>query len=148
MYGAGIQAGQGLVRGLQREQAAIERQMLKIATGMQRAIRRALGIKSPSRVMAAIGKYIPRGLVAGIDGERGLVDRSMAGLVDPDAVITPAGAGSYGGGFSSGSRGSAAPTVIEIRSDGSRRSDWLVEELRSSVQAKGGDVQLVLGGRR
>ncbi|NEC45767.1 phage tail tape measure protein [Streptomyces sp. SID8016] len=148
MYGAGIQAGQGLVRGLQREQAAIERQMLKIATGMQRAIRRALGIKSPSRVMAAIGKYIPRGLVAGIDGERGLVDRSMAGLVDPDAVITPAGAGSYGGGFSSGSRGSSAPTVIEIRSDGSRRSDWLVEELRSSVQAKGGDVQLVLGGRR
>ncbi|WP_030847348.1 phage tail tape measure protein [Streptomyces griseus] len=148
MYGAGIQAGQGLVRGLQREQAAIERQMLKIATGMQRAIRRALGIKSPSRVMAAIGKYIPRGLVTGIDGERGLVDRSMAGLVDPDAVITPAGAGSYGGGFSSGSRGSSAPTVIEIRSDGSRRSDWLVEELRSSVQAKGGDVQLVLGGRR
>ncbi|ARF62902.1 hypothetical protein B1H20_17035 [Streptomyces violaceoruber] len=148
MYGAGIQAGQGLVRGLQREQAAIERQMLKIATGMQRAIRRALGIKSPSLVMAAIGKYIPRGLVAGIDGERGLVDRSMAGLVDPDAVITPPGAGAYGGGFSSGSRGSSAPTVIEIRSDGSRRSDWLVEELRSSVQAKGGDVQLVLGGRR
>ncbi|WP_370671758.1 phage tail tape measure protein [Streptomyces sp. ScaeMP-e83] len=148
MYGAGIQAGQGLVRGLQREQAAIERQMLKIATGMQRAIRRALGIKSPSRVMAAIGKYIPRGLVAGIDGERGLVDRSIAGLVDPDAVITPPGAGAYGGGSTSGFRGSAAPTVIEIRSDGSRRSDWLIEELRSSVQAKGGDVQLVLGGRR
>ncbi|MFJ2183455.1 phage tail tape measure protein [Streptomyces anulatus] len=148
MYGAGIQAGQGLVRGLQREQAAIERQMLKIATGMQKAIKKALGIKSPSRVMALIGRFIPRGLVAGIDGERGLVDRSMAGLVDPDAVLTPPGAGTAGGGFSGGSRGAAAPTVIEIRSDGSRRSDWLIEELRSSVQARGGDVQLVLGGRR
>ncbi|GGZ51842.1 phage tail tape measure protein [Streptomyces rubiginosohelvolus] len=148
MYGAGIRAGQGLVRGLQREQAAIERQMLKIATGMQKAIKKALGIKSPSRVMALIGRFIPQGLAAGIDGDRGLVDRSMAGLVDPDAVITPPGAGAYGGGFSSSSRSSAAPTVIEIRSDGSRRSDWLIEELRSSVQAKGGDVQLVLGGRR
>ncbi|KPL31115.1 hypothetical protein JI76_18100 [Streptomyces anulatus] len=148
MYGAGIQAAQGIVRGLQREQGAIERQMLKIATSMQKAIRRALGIKSPSRVMAAIGRFIPRGLVAGIDGERGLVDRSMAGLVDPDAVLTPPGAGTAGGGFSAGSWGAAAPTVIEIRSDGSRRSDWLIEELRSSVQAKGGDVQLVLGGRR
>ncbi|MET7412523.1 phage tail tape measure protein [Streptomyces rubiginosohelvolus] len=148
MYGAGIRAGQGLVRGLQREQAAIERQMLKIATGMQKAIKKALGIKSPSRVMALIGRFIPQGLAKGIDGDRGLVDRSMAGLVDPDAVITPPGAGTYGGGFTSGSRSSAAPTVIEIRSDGSRRSDWLIEELRSSVQAKGGDVQLVLGGRR
>ncbi|WP_128818029.1 phage tail tape measure protein [Streptomyces sp. S063] len=148
MYGAGIQAGQGLVRGLQREQAAIERQMLKIATGMQKAIKKALGIKSPSRVMALIGRFIPQGLAEGIDGDRGLVDRSMAGLVDPDAVLTPPGASSYSGGSGSGPRGAAAPTVIEIRSDGSRRSDWLIEELRSSVQAKGGDVQLVLGGRR
>ncbi|NEB57666.1 hypothetical protein G3I48_36135 [Streptomyces griseus] len=148
MYGAGIRAGQGLVRGLQREQAAIERQMLKIATGMQKAIKRALGIKSPSRVMALIGRFIPQGLAEGIDGDRGLVDRSMAGLVDPDVVLTPPGAGTYGGSFGAGARGAVAPTVIEIRSDGSRRSDWLIEELRSSVQAKGGDVQLVLGGRR
>ncbi|MGW3330621.1 phage tail tape measure protein [Streptomyces rubiginosohelvolus] len=149
MYGAGIHAAQGLVRGLQSEQKNIERQMLKIAVGMQKAIRKALGIKSPSRVMALIGRFIPQGLAQGIDGDRGLVDRSMAGLVDPDAVLTPPGAGSYGGGFSSSSRSSAAPTVIEIRSDGSRRSDWLIEELRSSIQAKtGGDVQLALGGRR
>ncbi|MFB7399792.1 phage tail tape measure protein [Streptomyces rubiginosohelvolus] len=148
MYGAGIHAAQGLVKGLQSEQKSIERQMLKIAVGMQKAIRKALGIKSPSRVMALIGRFIPQGLAEGIDGDRGLVDRSMAGLVDPDAVITPPGAGAYGGGSGSSSRSSAAPTVIEIRSDGSRRSDWLVEELRSSVQAKGGDVQLVLGGRR
>ncbi|MFF3092263.1 phage tail tape measure protein [Streptomyces cyaneofuscatus] len=149
MYGNGIRAAQGLVKGLQSEQKAIERQMLVIAKGMQRAIKKALGIKSPSRVMALIGRFIPRGLVAGIDGERGLVDRSMAGLVDPDAVLTPPGAGSYGwGGGASAARSAAAPVVIEIRSDGGRRADWLVEELRSSVQAKGGDVQLVLGGRR
>ncbi|MFI8817454.1 MULTISPECIES: phage tail tape measure protein [unclassified Streptomyces] len=144
MYGAGINAAKGLVRGLQNEQKGIERQMLKIALGMQKAIRQALGIHSPSRVMAAIGRYIPQGLVRGIKGGQAAVDRSMAALVDPSAVPVAAG-GAYGG---AGPTSASARTVIEIRSDGSRRSDWLLDELRQSVQAKGGDVQVVLGGRR
>ncbi|XMN09300.1 phage tail tape measure protein [Streptomyces griseobrunneus] len=149
LYGSGIRAAQGLVKGLQSEQKNIERQMLTIAKGMQKAIRKALGIKSPSRVMALIGRFIPQGLAAGIDGDRGLVDRSMAGLVDPNAVLTPPGAGAYGGGGSGTAALGGATVVIEIRSDGGRRADWLVEELRSSIQAKtGGDVQLALGGRR
>lgn len=147
MYGAGIQAAQGLVRGLQKEQKSIERQMLLIARGMQRAIRQALGIKSPSRVMAAIGRFIPQGLVRGIDGERAAVDRSLSALVDPSAVPIPTGsaASSYGavGGTSAPGR-----TVIEIRSSGSRRDDYLVEELRHAIRVRGGDVQLVLAGKK
>lgn len=147
MYGAGIQAARGLVRGLQNEQKSIERQMLKIATGMQKAIRQALGIKSPSRVMAAIGRFIPQGLVRGIDGERAAVDRSLSALVDPSAVPVPTGAaaGSYGavGGTSAPGR-----TVIEIRSSGSRRDDLLLEELRHAIRVRGGDVQLVLAGKK
>lgn len=147
MYGAGIQAARGLVRGLQNEQKSIERQMLKIATGMQKAIRQALGIKSPSRVMAAIGRFIPQGLVRGIDGERAAVDRSLSALVDPSAVPVPTGAaaGSYGavGGTSAPGR-----TVIEIRSSGSRRDDYLLEELRHAIRVRGGDVQLVLAGKK
>ncbi|MFD5901715.1 hypothetical protein ACFWHG_09450 [Streptomyces microflavus] len=147
MYGAGIQAARGLVRGLQNEQKSIERQMLKIATGMQKAIRQALGIKSPSRVMAAIGRFIPQGLVKGIDGERAAVDRSMSALVDPSAVPVPTGsaAGSYGA-----VSGTSAPgrTVIEIRSSGSRRDDFLLEELRHAIRVRGSDVQLVLAGKK
>ncbi|MFI8200028.1 phage tail tape measure protein [Streptomyces sp. NPDC085942] len=147
MYGAGIQAARGLVRGLQTEQRSIEKQMLKIAMGMQKAIRQALGIKSPSRVMAAIGRFIPQGLVRGIDGERAAVDRSMSALVDPSAVPVPTGAaaGSYGavGGGSAPGR-----TVIEIRSSGSRRDDLLLEELRHAIRVRGGDVQLVLAGKK
>ncbi|MGW9385410.1 phage tail tape measure protein [Streptomyces globisporus] len=147
MYGAGIQAAQGLVRGLQKEQKSIEKQMLTIAKGMQKAIRQALGIKSPSRVMAAIGRFIPQGLVRGIDGERAAVDRSMSALVDPSAVPVPTGApaGSYGavGGTSAPGR-----TVIEIRSSGSRRDDLLLEELRHAIRVRGGDVQLVLTGKK
>ncbi|MFE2712209.1 phage tail tape measure protein [Streptomyces mirabilis] len=68
MYGAGIKSAQGLVRGLQSQEKAIERQMMKIARSMQRAIKHALGIKSPSTVFAAIGQWIPRGLAAGVAG--------------------------------------------------------------------------------
>ncbi|WP_216588596.1 phage tail tape measure protein [Streptomyces brasiliscabiei] len=81
MYGAGIAAGQGLVKGLQKQQKAIEAQMLRIARSMSKAIRKELGIKSPSRVMARIGEFIPKGLVRGIDSGRRAVDRSMTSLV-------------------------------------------------------------------
>ncbi|MYV64434.1 hypothetical protein GT043_00315 [Streptomyces sp. SID2131] len=80
MYGAGIQAAQGLIKGLQKEQRAIERQMLTIAQSMQKAIKRALGIRSPSRVMAALGQWIPAGLVQGIDNGRAAVAHSMTTL--------------------------------------------------------------------
>ncbi|MEV7261869.1 hypothetical protein AB0Q89_39545, partial [Streptomyces sp. NPDC093937] len=116
------------------------------AKGMQKAIRQALGIHSPSRVMAAVGRYIPQGLVRGIDGGRGAVDASMAALVDPSAVPVPAG--SVAGGAVGTGAGGPARTVIEIRSSGSRRDDALLEELRHAIRVRGGDVQLVLAGKR
>ncbi|MGC5398086.1 phage tail tape measure protein [Streptomyces sp. DT20] len=146
MYGTGIRAAEGLVKGLQSQQKAIEKQMLAVALGMQKAIKKALGIHSPSRVMAALGQYIPQGLARGIDGGRGAVDQSMAALVDPSAVPVPTGSA----GTSSTQLGArpAGTTVIEIRSDGGRRAEWLLDELRQSISTRGGDVQIVLGGRR
>jgi hypothetical protein len=44
--------------------------------------------------------------------------------------------------------GRTPPTVIELRGDGSRLGALLVEVLRTSIQAKGGNVQLVLGTGR
>lgn len=66
MYGAGLKSAQGLVKGLQSQEAAIERQMMRIAKSMQKAIKKALGIRSPSTVFAEIGTWIPKGLAKGI----------------------------------------------------------------------------------
>ncbi|MFI2078585.1 phage tail tape measure protein [Streptomyces triculaminicus] len=66
MYGAGIKSAEGLVRGLESQQKKIEAQMLKIAKSMQSAIKKALGIRSPSQVFADLGQYIPQGLAQGI----------------------------------------------------------------------------------
>ncbi|MFE0651335.1 hypothetical protein ACFVZH_22380 [Streptomyces sp. NPDC059534] len=146
MYGAGIQAAKGLVKGLQAQQSAIERQMLVIAKGMQTAIKRALGIRSPSRVMAALGQFIPAGLVRGINAGRSAVDASMASLVTPPSTAAQSGAAAMAGPVPYGRMG--APIVIEFKSSGTPRGDYLVQELRQAVKRGGGDVQVVLGQRR
>ncbi|MFF3843486.1 hypothetical protein [Streptomyces sp. NPDC001930] len=147
MYGAGIRAAQGLVKGLQAEQSAIERQMLTIAIGMQKAIKKALGIKSPSRVMAAVGRFIPAGLVKGIEAGRSAVDTSMANLVKPPPTAVP-GVGMNGATGPTTYGRSGQPIVIEFKSSGTPRGDYLVQELRQAVKNGGGDVQVVLGQRR
>lgn len=59
----------------------------------------------------------------------------MVALLQAGERVTPPGVG-------------GAATVIEIRSGGSRLDDLLVEILARAVSNRGGDVQLVLGGRR
>jgi hypothetical protein len=143
MYGAGIRAAQGLVKGLQSEQKQIEKQMLAIARGMSKAIRAALGIKSPSRVMARVGAFTAEGLRQGIESGRAAVNRSMASLVN-----TPA-PGSYGWPGGGGRAAGVQRTVVEIRSSGRRQDDMQLEMLRGSIRKKGGkDASLVLTGRR
>jgi TP901 family phage tail tape measure protein len=69
LYGAGINAAKGLVKGLQSQEKSIEKQMAKIAKSMAAAIKKALKIKSPSQVFAAIGQFVSRGLAIGIQDD-------------------------------------------------------------------------------
>lgn len=66
-YGAGVAAAQGLVNGLKSQQAAIEAQMTDLANALVNAVRSALGIASPSRVLAKIGRYTGLGYAEGIN---------------------------------------------------------------------------------
>ncbi|MGX1711343.1 hypothetical protein ACWIFI_18670 [Streptomyces albidoflavus] len=66
LYDSGKNAGKGFLKGLESQQKAIEKQMEKIAKGMQKAIRKALGIKSPSRVMAVDGENSSLGFAMGL----------------------------------------------------------------------------------
>lgn len=90
MYGAGIRAAQGIVKGLAAQQSAVEKQMLRIAVGMKNAIKKALGIRSPSALMAdEVGHWLPPGIAMGAEDNRGVLDKTMRGLVDPE-LATPA----------------------------------------------------------
>jgi phage-related minor tail protein len=143
MYGAGIHAARGLVKGLASQQKQIEKQMLQIAKGMSKAIRAALGIKSPSRVMARVGAYTAEGLRRGIESGRTAVNRSMASLVE-----TPA-PGSWDSASGKARAAASQRVVLELRSSGSAEDDYLIGRVRRGIRKKGGgDVGLVLGGRR
>jgi hypothetical protein len=90
MYGAGIQAAQGLVDGLTSQQKAIEAKMTEIAQAMEKAIKQSLGIKSPSRVMMKVADFTADGLVNQLDVRASDVGKSMRGLVGaPDGTTAP-----------------------------------------------------------
>ncbi|WP_329615662.1 phage tail tape measure protein [Streptomyces brevispora] len=87
MYGAGIQAANGLVKGLKSQQKQIEKQMTSIATAMAKAIKKALGIHSPSRVFAdEVGSMVPAGIMQGMADGQAQLDRAMAAVVHPPSA--------------------------------------------------------------
>lgn len=77
LYDSGKNAGKGFLKGLEGQKKAIEKLMIDIAKGMQKALRRALGIKSPSTVMARLGTYSTQGLALGLLGGLPILDRAL-----------------------------------------------------------------------
>ncbi|MEV6833473.1 phage tail tape measure protein [Streptomyces sp. NPDC051133] len=110
MYGAGIKSAQGLVKGLQSQEKAIEKQMMKIAKAMQKAIKKALGIHSPSRVFEEIATWIPKGLAKGVDGSAHHATNAVNRLAGQMV-----GAGTFAGGGLATARQGAGPTVVNQR---------------------------------
>ncbi|MFD3741578.1 hypothetical protein [Streptomyces sp. NPDC058629] len=89
MYDNGKNAGKGYLKGLSSQQAAIEKQMLVIAKGMDKAIRRALGIKSPSTVAAVSGGYFTEGVAKGAVDALPVLDRAMGAVAGRMATMRP-----------------------------------------------------------
>lgn len=101
-------------------------------------IAKALGINSPSKVMAAqVGKWIPAGVVAGIESGQGALDKTMSNLIDPTGVGM-SGAGGVGGMTAIGGSGNQVTVRIELAGPQEVRA-----LIRSIVQKNGGDVQKV-----
>jgi phage-related minor tail protein len=145
MYGAGINAARGIVKGLKKEQASIEKQMLKIARGMQSAIKKALGIRSPSTLMAdEVGRFIPPGVVAGMKQTTPLLETAMRGLVKPELAapsrpLTAAGMAPLMGGQAGGG-------VVRIRLDVTGADGDMKKLIRKMVRVDGrGSVQILTG---
>ena len=66
-HSAGVQAAAGLVRGLNKKSRRLDRAAKRLAKTLVKAVRKELGIKSPSRVFAGIGENVIEGLRIGLD---------------------------------------------------------------------------------
>ncbi|MGW1399289.1 peptidoglycan DD-metalloendopeptidase family protein [Streptomyces sp. NPDC002405] len=93
MYDAGVNSGKGYLTGLASTQKAIEAQMARIAKAIQKTIKVELKIKSPSRVLEALGRFTGLGYAQGVedtvpDAQAAAV--RMAGAVRRTAAATAA----------------------------------------------------------
>jgi LysM repeat protein len=89
MHGAGLDAARGLVQGLEAQIPQIEEVMLRIARSMQNAISSALGIRSPSRVMAKLGEFTTLGFVQGMNNEIAAVVNAARAVAEVPANTRP-----------------------------------------------------------
>ncbi|AUG87203.1 tail length tape measure protein [Streptomyces phage Omar] len=77
MYDNGIHMAEGLVKGLESQADKIEKTMLRISEAMVKAIKKALGIHSPSRVLKRIGSYVGQGFQLGLLGEKAGIAKAV-----------------------------------------------------------------------
>jgi trimeric autotransporter adhesin len=132
MYGAGLKAGEGLIAGLEKKQAAIEKQMLKIAKSMEKAIKRALGIKSPSTVMEEVGDYTAEGFAVGMRKNRN-VTPAWQSMLNAPAV----GAG-RAGGPAPVMQGQPVVIPLTLELDGRVVAKVILDPLRGEIYRRGG----------
>lgn len=146
LYGKGMDVVRGLWNGIKSMGSWLRSTLISWAKNLiPGPIAKALGISSPSKVMAkSVGRWIPRGIVAGIESTQGEVDRTMANLVStPTPSASYAGAVGTAVGGGSGRPGSSSNPVRITAGDA--WGDLMIKTIRDRVGVSGGDVQFVLG---
>ena len=89
MCRGGVDAAERLVDGLESKTKGVENAFCKRGKGAERSFKRALGIKSPSRVMKAAGINVGEGAELGILSKVGDVSKAAEQLMAPPALMVP-----------------------------------------------------------
>lgn len=89
MFNAGIAVADGLVAGLESREEYIKGRMVAMAGWLSDTIKSELGIKSPSRVFAAIGGDTVAGLVRGVDASAGSAEKAAQELARRVSDVSP-----------------------------------------------------------
>ena len=79
-YKGGIDAADGVVKGLESQKSSVESQIAKLAKSIEDTFKRVLGIRSPSTVMKKLGENVGEGLRDGILGSLAEVDSASQSL--------------------------------------------------------------------
>lgn len=93
-YKGGLEAANGIVKGLESQQGAIEEQILKIAKAMEKALKDALGIRSPSKKTFVIGGQTGDGIIGGMKSKRRAIEDEATAMGLAAIPGVPSGASS------------------------------------------------------
>lgn len=107
LYQAGVDAAKGLVDGLTSMSKQLDSAAAKLGAAIARAVKKALGIKSPSTVMIAAMGYVGDGLEIGLDRQHSKVETAASRLSDKVSISPRASvsSGEYGNEVSGNSSG-------------------------------------------
>lgn len=138
LVGKGRDVVLGLWNGIRSMGGWLRSQLISFAKGMiPGPIAKALGISSPSKVMAQeIGRWIPPGIVAGAESELPALDRAMRGLVDVPGLRDV--------DRSRRAQLAAGPTGLRIELAGPSDFRTLIRRI-VQTGGRGGDVQTQFG---
>src|SRR5699024_6956717 len=131
---------QGLIDGVGSMASAVWDKATSIAEGIGGAIKSALGIASPSRLMIQFGKWTGEGLAQGIDKTADMVGRASDGLAEaatPDIDMTY----DTPNGFERSLAGAVRGTV-----DVNTRDRALVNAI-GSLESRLANLEVVMDGR-
>ncbi|WP_049869533.1 phage tail tape measure protein [Paenibacillus sp. D9] len=135
----GKQAMQGLLDGLASMQGPLMSKAQEIANAVSQTIRKALQIKSPSRVMMEIGQFTGAGLAAGMQASLSGITRQAANMAAAAIpAMYPAATPSFSGG--------AAMGAASASSGGFSLSDLDGVELRVPLYLDGRKVAEAVSG--
>ena len=81
MQNAGKNAIKGMIEGMKAMKGPLLDEAQALASAVEKTIKSALKIKSPSRLMRdEVGKMIPAGVAVGIEGNMGMVTKAAQSL--------------------------------------------------------------------
>lgn len=86
LYQAGVDAAQGIVDGLKAKDEELKAAATRLGEMISKAVKKALGIKSPSTVMIDNMGYVGSGLVLGLDAQQREVSNAAGRLASMIAV--------------------------------------------------------------
>ncbi|MGW4876536.1 phage tail tape measure protein [Streptomyces sp. NPDC004262] len=148
MYDSGKDASKGFLTGLKSQEAALGKQMAKLATDLVKQIKKVLKIKSPSVVMRdQVGKQIALGMVVGMDKHRPHIAAAatrMANTARKAAVLPAVPGGRQAAAFDRLSTllasGQAAGNEIHIHFDDPTLKDLIRAEAKPLIKADRADT--------
>ena len=79
-YKGGVNAAEGVVKGLEAKQKNVESAIAKLAKSMESTFKQVLGIRSPARATQVIGEFTAEGFVQGMLGGIGDVQAAASAL--------------------------------------------------------------------
>lgn len=124
----------GLVGGIMAGAGQVVGAVKGLADGAANAFKGALGIKSPSKVMAGFGEHMGGGVVQGLEASESDVHGASSGVAE--ASIKGMGAGASAAPSSGGGKG-GSPITVNVTIDGAGKSaEQITQEMVASVFAR------------